>query len=211
MSEKKWVVYLVRCSDKSLYCGIGNDYKNRLIEHNSGKGAKYTRSRRPVELVGISSEMTKSEALKLEYGIKRQLSGKKISELIKEGNQMTIAKDLKAITREIKAIEKTVAKLAKAVEKSKKPATGKRTTTKSIKAKTTKKVPAKKAPAKKRATKLTATDQVLKILKGRKRGVNVATLMEKTGFNQKKVTNILQRTLKQGKIKRVGKGLYVGS
>ena len=118
---------------------------------------------------------------------------------------MTIAKDLKAITREIKVIAKTVAKLAKAVKKNKKPATGKKNLAKSVKAKAT-----KKAPAKKRAAKLTATDQVLQILKGRKRGVSVATLMEKTGCDSKKVQNILQRTYKQGKIKRVGKGLYVG-
>ncbi len=63
MNPKKWVVYLVRCSDRSLYCGISNDIKSRLIEHNSGKGAKYTKTRRPVELVDISPEMTKGEAL----------------------------------------------------------------------------------------------------------------------------------------------------
>jgi len=61
--KKKWVVYLVRCSDHSLYCGISNDIDNRVTEHNSGKGAKYTRSRRPVELMGTSGEMTKSDAL----------------------------------------------------------------------------------------------------------------------------------------------------
>jgi putative endonuclease len=77
MSDKKWVVYLVRCSENSLYCGISNDLKIRLMEHNSGKGAKYTKSRRPVELVGISSEMTKSDALKLEYRIKQLPAGKK--------------------------------------------------------------------------------------------------------------------------------------
>ena len=71
MTEKNWVVYLMRCSDKSLYCGISNDIHRRLIEHNSGKGAKYTRSRRPVELIDISPEITKSEALKLEYRIKK--------------------------------------------------------------------------------------------------------------------------------------------
>ena len=37
MNDKKWKVYLVRCSDNSLYCGISNDYKSRLIEHNSGR------------------------------------------------------------------------------------------------------------------------------------------------------------------------------
>jgi putative endonuclease len=53
------------------------------MEHNSGTGAKYTKSRRPVELVGIGSEMTKSEALKLEYRIKQLPSDKKIAELIR--------------------------------------------------------------------------------------------------------------------------------
>ena len=206
MSDKKWIVYLLRCSDNSLYCGISNDIDKRLIEHNSGKGAKYTRSRRPVDLIGISPEMTKSEALKLEYQIKRLPAESKISKLTKEGNQMTISKDLKAITREIKALEKTMAKLTRTVEKSEKAKVAKKTTAKSAKAKTT-----KRAPAKKKIAKLTATDQVLKILKGRKRGVNVATLMEKTGFDNKKIQNILQRTYKQGKIKRVGKGMYVGS
>jgi putative endonuclease len=78
MKEKKWVVYLVRCSDNSLYCGISIGIKNRLTEHNSGKGAKYIRSRRPVALVGISPEMTKSEALKLEYRIKQLPAKKKL-------------------------------------------------------------------------------------------------------------------------------------
>jgi putative endonuclease len=87
MSNKKWVVYLVRCSDKSLYCGISNDIKSRLIEHNSGKGAKYTRSRRPVELVGISPEMTKSDALKLEHKIKRVTADKKIAELTRRKSE----------------------------------------------------------------------------------------------------------------------------
>ena len=58
MNNKNWIVYLIRCSDKSLYGGITNDLNSRLIEHNSGKGAKYTKSRRPVELVGFSPEMT---------------------------------------------------------------------------------------------------------------------------------------------------------
>jgi putative endonuclease len=81
MSEKRWAVYLVRCSDHSLYCGISNDLPSRLAEHNSGTGAKYTRSRRPVELVCTSQEMTRSDALKLEYRIKQLPAAKKIIEL----------------------------------------------------------------------------------------------------------------------------------
>ena len=49
MSDIK--VYILRCSDGSLYCGWTNDLERRLAAHNSGKGAKYTRSRRPVELM----------------------------------------------------------------------------------------------------------------------------------------------------------------
>ena len=87
MTKRQWVVYLVRCSDKSLYCGITNNLKNRLAEHNSGKGAKYTRSRRPVTLVGTSSEMTRSDALKLEYRVKQVPSNKKEFELTKKDDR----------------------------------------------------------------------------------------------------------------------------
>ena len=82
MDKRQWIVYLIRCSDKSLYCGITNDLKNRLIAHNSGKGAKYTRSRRPVELVGASTAMTKNDALKLEYRVKHVPASSKYYELI---------------------------------------------------------------------------------------------------------------------------------
>jgi putative endonuclease len=210
MNNKKWVVYLVLCSDKSLYCGISNDLKSRVIEHNLGKGAKYTRSRRPVDLVGISPEMTKSEALKLEYRIKQLPANKKISKLKGKENEMTILKkDLQALNKDIQALGKTIDKLIAAVEKGEKPKAAKKSTAKSIKAKTTKKVPAKKAPVKKKSAQPTATDQVLNIIKRSKKGVNAATLMTKTGFDLKKVRNILQRTYKLGKIKRVEKGIYV--
>ena len=211
MNNKKWVVYLVRCSDKSLYCGISNDLKSRVIEHNLGKGAKYTRSRRPVDLVGISPEMTKSEALKLEYRIKQLPANKKISKLKGKENEMTILKkDLQALNKDIQALGKTIDKLIAAVEKGETKKVAKKTTANPIKAKTTKRSPAQKASAKKKTAKLTATDQVLEIINGSKDGVNIKTLMEKTSFNQKKVTNILQRTYKLGKIKRVEKGVYVG-
>ena len=211
MNNTKWVVYLVRCSDNSLYCGVSNDLKSRVIEHNLGKGAKYTRSRRPVDLVGISPEMTKGEALKLEYRIKQLPADKKLSELTRKENEMTISKkDLQSLQKEIKELGRKMDNLITAIGKVEKPKVTKKTTAKPVKAKPTKKAPAKKAPAKKGTTQPTATDQVLKIINRSKKGVNIKTLMEKTGFNQKKVTNILQRTFKQGKIKRAGKGVYVG-
>lgn len=65
-----WVCYLLRCTDDTLYCGITNDLENRLITHNSGAGAKYTRGRNPVQLVYIESCPDKSTALKREMQIK---------------------------------------------------------------------------------------------------------------------------------------------
>ena len=212
MNDKKWKVYLVRCSDNSLYCGISNDYKSRLIEHNSGKGAKYTRSRRPVELVGISSEMTKSEALKLEYRIKQLPADKKISELTKGESEMTIyKKDLQALNKDVKALNRKVEKLIMEFDKSRKTKVTKKVTAKPVTLKTTKKAPAKKAPVKKRPSKLTATDQVLKIINRSKKGVDAPTLIKKTGFDDKKIRNILFRAYNMGKIKRVGTGIYVGT
>ena len=118
MNERQWAVYLIRCSDKSLYCGITNNLKRRLAAHNLGKGAKYTRARRPVELAGTSFEMTKSDALKLEDRIKKIPAGKKIFELTKgDGNiTMNLKKNLQAVNREIKAIENKVQKLIMEVE-----------------------------------------------------------------------------------------------
>ena len=81
--DRNWVVYLVRCSDKSLYCGITNNLKKRLDAHNLGKGAKYTRAQTPVELVETSPEITRSDALKLEYRIKKTPAGRKLFELKK--------------------------------------------------------------------------------------------------------------------------------
>ncbi len=115
--NKKWVAYIVRCSDNSLYCGISNDLKNRLVEHNTGKGAKYTRSRRPVKLVGVSSELTKSEALKLEYKIKQLPADRKIDELTRKAAERTVCQDLKSIEKDFETLCKKVEKLTKTVEK----------------------------------------------------------------------------------------------
>ena len=78
-----WVVYLLRCSDNSLYCGVSNNIEKRVIEHSSGMGVKYTRSRRPVVLVVTSRDMSKGDAFKLEYQIKKLPADKKIAELEK--------------------------------------------------------------------------------------------------------------------------------
>ena len=72
-----WRVYLVRCADNTLYCGITNDITSRIEKHNGEKGAKYTKSRRPVELMAVSKGLSKRDALTLERYIRRQPAGEK--------------------------------------------------------------------------------------------------------------------------------------
>lgn len=67
----KWYVYIVECSDGTLYTGITNDVEKRINTHNSGKGAKYTRSRLPVVVKRIWEVENRSEASKMEYRIKQ--------------------------------------------------------------------------------------------------------------------------------------------
>ena len=68
--EKKNYTYIVECRDGSLYTGWTTDLKKRISVHNAGKGAKYTKSRRPVKLVYWEELETKEEAMKREYAIK---------------------------------------------------------------------------------------------------------------------------------------------
>ena len=72
-----YYTYLAECADRTLYCGYTDDVKNREKVHNSGKGAKYTRSRLPVKIVYYEEFETKSEALKREHAIKKLTRGQK--------------------------------------------------------------------------------------------------------------------------------------
>ncbi len=77
-----WHLYLVECADGSLYAGIAIDVERRFREHLSGKGARYTRSHKPVRLVGSRAIGTRSAALRVERAIKRLPKGKKRAALI---------------------------------------------------------------------------------------------------------------------------------
>ncbi len=77
---KEWYVYIVRCSDKSLYTGITVDLDRRVLEHNtSNKGAKYTRPRRPVQLVYSEAHEDRSSASKRESAIKKLSRAEKLT------------------------------------------------------------------------------------------------------------------------------------
>ena len=66
-----WYVYMLRCGDGTLYTGITDDVDRRLAAHRSGKGAKYTRGRGPLELVYTEEQPDKSAALRREVQIKK--------------------------------------------------------------------------------------------------------------------------------------------
>ena len=66
-----WYVYMLRCGDGTLYTGVTDDVPRRLAAHRSGKGAKYTRGRGPLELVYQEQVPDKSAALRREAAIKR--------------------------------------------------------------------------------------------------------------------------------------------
>ena len=71
MTGGAWWVYLLRCADQTLYCGVTNGLERRLAAHNSGRGAKYTRSRLPVTVVWREAQPNKGAALRREAAIKR--------------------------------------------------------------------------------------------------------------------------------------------
>lgn len=71
--------YIVRCRDGTLYTGWTTDLSRRVSEHNSGSGARYTRSRRPVTLVYYEMFETREEAMRREYAIKQMTRGQKES------------------------------------------------------------------------------------------------------------------------------------
>jgi hypothetical protein len=126
-----------------------------------------------------------------------------------------LAADLKAVKREINALTKKLGQLSKKADKliqsqtvsKAKPKAKAKVKPKAkpkTKAKAAKK-PVKKTPA---AKKVTPTDQVLKIMKRYKKGVNIARIKELSGFKDKQISNIVHRASKKGKLERVARGVY---
>ena len=78
-----WFVYVARCADGTLYCGIARDVAQRISEHDAGTGARYTRGRGPLRVVLVRRCLDKGRALRLEYSIK-QLSRTQKEALVAE-------------------------------------------------------------------------------------------------------------------------------
>jgi putative endonuclease len=76
-----WLTYLLRCADGKIYTGVTNDLKKRISAHNRGEASRFTRARLPVTLLASSRAMTKVDAFRLEYAIKRLPREKKVQAL----------------------------------------------------------------------------------------------------------------------------------
>jgi hypothetical protein len=125
-----------------------------------------------------------------------------------------LKQDLIAVNKELKALVKKTESLMKAVdriEKAQAVKPKKASTKKTIKPKAVKKVAAQNTPATKKASKLTDTDKFLNIIKRSKKGVTPQTLIKETGFDDKKIRNMIFRATKMGKIKSVSRGVFVGA
>jgi len=77
MKETTWYLYLIECEDGSLYTGITTDVERRYAQHVAGKGARYTRMKKPLRLVGFRECGSRSAALKAELAMKRLAPGNK--------------------------------------------------------------------------------------------------------------------------------------
>jgi hypothetical protein len=122
-----------------------------------------------------------------------------------------LKRDLQAVKKDLVALQKKMEKLLKAHGKPQKPKAAKKTKRRAVQAKPKRAVKVRKTTRKKKAPAFTATEQVLKIVRRSRKGVDVPMLKAKTGFDDKKVRNIVFRASKEGKIKKVGRGIYVGA
>jgi len=124
-----------------------------------------------------------------------------------------IKTELQSVTKELKALAKKVDKIVAAAGKLEKPKVTEKPKTKTGKAKPLKKTVAKKVAVKKFAPKklgqLTAVDTVLGFINRSKKGIDTAALIKMTGFSEKKIHQIVYKLKKQGKVKSVGRGVYV--
>jgi putative endonuclease len=112
--DRNWVVYLVRCADQSLYCGITNDLKNAWMPTILAKGPNIRDPEHPSSFWEPVSQMTKSEALKLEHRIKKTPANRKLTELDngKAYPKMKNTQILQDIQKELQSVVKSFQQLA---------------------------------------------------------------------------------------------------
>ena len=92
MGQDKNYTYLLECADGTLYCGWTNDLEKRIAAHNSGKGAKYTKSRLPVKLVYYETFDTPNEAMSRECSVKKLTRNEKLKLIGNKGKHIALGK-----------------------------------------------------------------------------------------------------------------------
>ena len=97
--DKNWYLYILRCGDGTLYTGITTDVEKRLEQHRTGKGAKYTRGRQPLELVYQENCEDHSAALKREYEIKKMPRDAKMRLITKTDEKIALCEPAICISR----------------------------------------------------------------------------------------------------------------
>ena len=97
--DKNWYLYILRCGDGTLYTGITTNVEKRLEQHRSGKGAKYTRGRQPLELVYREECEDHSAALKREYEIKKMPRYAKMRLITKNDEKIALCEPAICISR----------------------------------------------------------------------------------------------------------------
>lgn len=86
--KDKHYFYVLECADASLYAGYTNDLERRVAQHNAGKGAKYTRCKRPVKCVYYEIFASKQEAMRAEYAFKQLKRSEKLKYIGREKNEI---------------------------------------------------------------------------------------------------------------------------
>ena len=88
-TKNKHIFYVLECADGSLYAGYTTNLEKRVATHNAGKGAKYTKSHRPVECIYFELFGTKQEAMRAEYAFKQLTRTKKIDYMRRSKSEIT--------------------------------------------------------------------------------------------------------------------------
>jgi putative endonuclease len=94
-----WYVYVARCADGTLYCGIARDVAERISAHDAGTGARYTRGRGPLRVVLVRRCRDKSRALRLEYSIKQLSRAQKEALVVAPARVAQLARRLRPSNR----------------------------------------------------------------------------------------------------------------
>jgi len=87
--KDKHYFYVLECADSSFYAGYTNDLERRVNQHNAGKGAKYTRAKRPVKCIYYEIYETKEEAMRAEYAFKQLKRSEKMKYIGREKHEIS--------------------------------------------------------------------------------------------------------------------------